>query len=146
MVTGSFPDNLTPLGTQGQIRKSPVRLLPRRKDGYQFQPTLMDAPGNSTLKEHCSRMDPVTQSHQAEMLGDICWREHPPWRRTQIVTPIHIWSTCCAHQHDRLKRCHMKWPTGQYQGRRLGLSWVRGCRSQMLSTTGPQPPGTPEWG
>ena len=126
MVRDRFPGDLTPWGTWGQIRKSQGRLPPRRKDGDWFLP--IDAPGDSSLKGHCSRMDPVTQSHQVETLGDICQGKTTPWRRTQSMTQMQIWPTSCPHQHGKPKRHCMKWLIGQYQGRRQGPSRVRGMQ------------------
>ena len=88
----------------------------------------MDALGNSMQKRHHSRMDPVTKSHQAEVLGDICQREHPPGGEPEhdaradmtYWLPLPTWQTKeVPHELSKTKRGGWDHP---------GQGW---CGSQM---------------
>ena len=134
------PGDFLPWGTWGQIRRSPDRLPPRRKDGCRLLP--MDALGDSMPKGHCLRMGPVTQSHQVEALGDLCWREHTianrrepkPWWQSRwglLVAPANVADWGGTTQRSQLVETK-------------GRGWDHpGWGSLVSPTIEAPPPGTP---
>ena len=143
-VRGRFPGNFTLWGTWGQIRNSPGRLPSRRKDGNWFLP--MDAPGNSTLKGHCSRTDPITSPTRWRQ-----WVTFPEERAPfpgenpecnaaldmayQLPPPM-WWTEEALHKMANLVTT---------KGRGWDHSGWGGCGSQIFPAPEIPPPATPEW-